>query len=120
MPKPPIAEVLERTIEEKGVAAAVSQFRQLKGASPDDYDFGELQLYTLGQLLVEEKRLADALAIAQLWVEVYPKSLTAYLGLGDAYMSGGQKEQAIATYKKALELDPTNSFVAGKLKQAQQ
>ncbi len=120
MPKPPIAEVLERTIEEKGVAAAISQFRQLKGASPDDYDFGELQLYTLGQLLVQEKRLGDALAIGQLWVEVYPKSLTAYLGLGEAYLSGGQKEQAIATYKKALDLDPNNSFVAGKLKLAQQ
>jgi Tfp pilus assembly protein PilF len=49
-------------------------------------------------------------------VEEYPKSTGAYNNLGDAYAKNAQKEQAIASYRKSLELDPNNQGAADKLK----
>jgi Tfp pilus assembly protein PilF len=49
-------------------------------------------------------------------VEEYPKSGNVYDSLADAYAKDGQKEQAIANYRKALEIDPKNQNAADKLK----
>jgi Flp pilus assembly protein TadD len=40
--------------------------------------------------------------------------------LAEAYAKDGQKQQAIANYRKSLELDPKNQNAANKLKELEQ
>jgi predicted Zn-dependent protease len=71
-------------------------------------------------MLLQKGRNADAIAILKLNVEEYPKSGNVYDSLAEAYVRDGQKEQAIANYRKSLELDPKNQNAANKLKELQE
>jgi cytochrome c-type biogenesis protein CcmH/NrfG len=42
-------------------------------------------------------------------VEEHPDSWNTYDSLGEAYMTAGKRELAIANYTKSLELNPANS-----------
>jgi len=65
--------------------------------------------------LLQENKLADAIAILKLNVELYPKSSNTYDSLGEAYMKNGDKALAISNYAKSLELDPKNKNAANML-----
>jgi D-alanyl-D-alanine-carboxypeptidase/D-alanyl-D-alanine-endopeptidase len=49
-------------------------------------------------------------------VEAYPASYNTYDSLGEAYMANGDKELAIRSYKKSLELYPKNTNAVEMLK----
>jgi cytochrome c-type biogenesis protein CcmH/NrfG len=49
-------------------------------------------------------------------VQVFPSSSNAYDSLGEAYTKAGQKQLAIDSYKKSLELNPANDNAKEKLK----
>jgi CubicO group peptidase (beta-lactamase class C family) len=115
-PKRSLVRDLGKTVVNRGVDAAIAQYRQLKQTNPNGYDFGEPALNVIGCMLLEKGRDADAIAILKLNVEEYPKSGNVYDSLADAYAKDGQKEQAIANYRKALEIDPKNQNAADKLK----
>jgi Flp pilus assembly protein TadD len=55
---------------------------------------------------MEQKKIAAAIAVFKANVEMYPQSSNVYNCLGEAYMANGEKELAIANYKKSLELNP--------------
>jgi len=111
-----IAEILIKTIEEKDVATAVRQYHDLKTREPNTYDFRESELCGLGYRLLGAKKVKDAIEIFKLNVIAYPQSGDAYSCLGEAYMVDGDKENAIASYKRSLELDPQNTYTAEMLK----
>jgi Tfp pilus assembly protein PilF len=48
--------------------------------------------------------------------ELYPQSANAYDSLAEAYVTKGEKQLAIANYKKSLELNPQNTNAVGMLK----
>jgi CubicO group peptidase (beta-lactamase class C family) len=108
-PKRSIAELLLRTVEEKGVAAAITQYRELKTGKANEYDFSEPELNTLGYQLLQMKKVPEAIEIFKLNVEAYPQAFNPYDSLGEAYMIHGDKELAILNYKKSLELNPQNT-----------
>jgi imidazolonepropionase-like amidohydrolase len=103
------------TIDEKGVAAAIEQYRQWKKSEPEVWNFDEGDLNGLGYRLLTMKKFRDAIAIFTLETETFPDSADAYASLGEAYLGVDEKEQAIAAYKKALALDPKNLDAAAKL-----
>ncbi len=107
-PKQSIAEVLY-PIAEKDAAAAVAEYRKLKATKADSYDFAENELQTLGYQLVGLKRLKDAVEIFKLNVELFPKSSNSYDSLGETYLELGEKDLALTSYKKAIELNPANA-----------
>lgn len=107
-PKQSISEVLY-PIAEKDVAAAVAEYRKLKATKADSYDFAENELQTLGYQLVGLKRLKDAVEIFKLNVEMFPKSSNSYDSLGETYLELGEKDLALTSYKKAIELNPANA-----------
>lgn len=49
-------------------------------------------------------------------IEIYPKEAALYGTLGDFYQKQGRREQAIETYKKALEVDPNFAHAKEMLK----
>ena len=108
-PKRSIAELLFKTVGEKGVAAAIAQYRDLKARNAKEYDFAEEELNTLGYQLLRMKKLPESIEIFKLNVEAYPEAFNPYDSLGEAYMLHGDKELAIANYKKTLELNPQNA-----------
>ena len=104
-----IAESLRKTIVEKDVAAGIKQYRELKADKANEYDFSEEELNTLGYQLLQTKKVAESIEIFKLNVEAYPQAFNTYDSLGEAYMTHGDKELAIANYKKSLELNPQNT-----------
>ena len=117
LPEPQIIDMLAETIESKGVAEAVALYRELKSARADKYDFSEDLLNELGYTLLGHNRVKDAIEIFKLNVEMFPKAANPYDSLGEAYMTNGEKEQAIRNYVKSLELDPKNGNAVDKLKE---
>ncbi|MGD0349370.1 MAG: tetratricopeptide repeat protein [Verrucomicrobiota bacterium] len=111
------AEILLKTVEEKGVEAAVKQYRELRAAQPEAYDYSEEQLNYLGYHLIGMGRIKDAIGILKLNAEAYPQSSNVYDSLGEAYLDDGDKELAIENYEKSLQLDPKNRGAIEKLKQ---
>jgi len=116
-PKRPLVYDLGKTILNHGVDAGVAQYRDLKRNRPNDYDFNEGVLNRLGYMLLGKNRNSDAIAIFKLNVEEYPKSANVYDSLAEAYAADNQKQLAIETYRKALEIDPKNPEAADKLKE---
>lgn len=45
----------------------------------------------------------------------YPSSSRAFAALGEAYAMKGEKQKAIASYKKAIELNPTSNEIKSRL-----
>ncbi len=116
LPKEPISRVLARTLHEKGVESAVQQYRELKEAQPDVYNFAERELDRLGYSLLRAGRVKDAVEILKLNVAAFPKSSNVYSRLGEAYMESGEIVSAIVNYAKALEINPKNRQVLLMLK----
>ena len=110
-----IAAMLTPTVAYRGVDEAVRQYRETKAVSPVAYDFDEDELDTLGYHLLHLNQFGAAIRIFQLNVETYPQSGNAYDSLAEAYMDNGDKAQAIANYRKSLQLKPTNRNAARML-----
>src|SRR5436309_9114286 len=109
-PKRSIAEMLLKTTLETDVASAIKLYRELKtGATAGDYDFGEMELNRLGYQLLQMRKIAEAIEIFKLNVEIYPQAFNTYDSLGEAYLVHGDKDLSIANYKKSLELNPQNT-----------
>ncbi|HZH30391.1 MAG TPA: serine hydrolase [Pyrinomonadaceae bacterium] len=117
MPKQSIAEALMKTITERGdVAAGIRQYRELKATQAAAYDFGEGELNALGYQLLGANKLKEAIEIFKLNVEAHPQAANPYDSLGEAYLVAGERELALANYRKAVELNPKNSNAAAIIK----
>jgi pimeloyl-ACP methyl ester carboxylesterase len=105
---PSVERALTRTIANKGVAAAIDSYRQMKKTYPAEY-LREATLNTLGYQQLQAKHVDDAIALFKLNVEMYPKGFNTYDSLGEAYMAAGDRQAAIANYRKSLALNPENT-----------
>jgi glyoxylase-like metal-dependent hydrolase (beta-lactamase superfamily II) len=99
---------MTETLLANGSAAAVALYRRLREEEPTNWNFAENQLNMLGYQLMQREMLDEALAIFRLNVEAYPEAFNTYDSLGEAYMTAGQTDLAVANYKRSLELNPDN------------
>jgi tetratricopeptide (TPR) repeat protein len=107
MPKM-LEDVLYHTIQKAGIDSAISTYHQLRDEyyGGFTYNFKDHTLVKLVQMLDKDQKYDDAMRIAQLNLKMYPNSGVATFGLGQVYEAKGDKENAIKTYKKAIELMP--------------
>jgi len=113
--RPSIAEVLLKTIQEQSVEAAIKQYYELKTTQAARYDFGDSALDNLAERLEEMKKSKEALRFLELNARENPSYYT-YDSLGEACTEAGDKECAIKSFKKALQLSPDDTNAAERLK----
>jgi len=116
-PKRSLARTLYKTMHDKGLEAAISQYRELRKTGPRDLDFRPAELNRLGYALLQAGRTEDAINVFQLNIEAYPEDSNGYDSLGEAYAAKGEKALAIKNYAKSLELDPTNANAVERMSQ---
>jgi len=114
----PLSAIILKTVGEKGGAAAVEQYRDLRKQyyARATYDFSEDALLDMVQRVVQGKP-DDAMALLRMNLEFNPQSARTYALLGFAYTRKVDDASAIANLEKSLELDPTNAMVRGQLEQ---
>ncbi|WP_164017841.1 serine hydrolase [Pyxidicoccus trucidator] len=115
-PRPSVGEVVWSTLDKASVTEAIARYRVLKTTKTEEYDFSEEQLMGVGYRLLRAGRVADAIEIFKLNVETYPTSANCHDSLGEAYLASGNKEQALASYRKVLELLPGNNHAQELIK----
>ena len=71
-------------------------------------------------LLYSEKRVDKAIELFKLNREYYPESFVTYDSLGDAYRVKGNKELAVANYRKSLAMNPDNEKTKRSLRELTQ
>ena len=98
------------------IIKGIEGYHEIKKATPDSNVVTEDRLNRLGYGFLRAKKLPEAIAYFKLNVEFYPNSWNVYDSLGEAYMANGDKELAIANYKKSLEMNPKNTNGAEMLK----
>jgi hypothetical protein len=113
-----LPEILLQTLKEKGSAAAMDQYRELRKQfyGRQAYDFGEGTLLALAQQITSS-RPSDSIALLQLNLEFYPRSAGSYAEIGFAYTRKLDDDSAIVNLEKALEIEPNNGIVRGQLEQ---
>ena len=107
-----LSTVLGKTIEKKGIQAALKEYR----TSKDKYSEIPGQLSKLAFLLKIQGKTDQALKICELCVKEFPKLPEAHKALGDLYVQLGKKSEAKKSYEKFLKLDPANGEVIAIMK----
>lgn len=107
-PKMPRKSVVEELQGGASGAAIAAKYRELRKTSADAFEFRETDLNNLGYSMLAQGRVDDAIELFKLNVEMYPQAWNPYDSLAEAYAVKGQKELAIANYRKSVELNPEN------------
>lgn len=104
-------------IAEAGVDAAIADYRELREEylTAGAYDFGERPLLRAAESRLVAKQPGDALALANLAVELFAGSSMAHHLRGEALLAGGDREAARAAFAKSVELDPENPMAGKRL-----
>lgn len=90
--------------------------KMLWQATDIDPTFNEAYVY-LGLYYNSREDFAKVVEVYQKLVKYQPNEVSAYLNIGEAYMSFSPPrfDQAVIYYRKAYELDPKSSFAALRL-----
>jgi polyisoprenoid-binding protein YceI len=107
--KKSIGALVYETMQKEGLDAALKQYKEVKQNQPEAFLFAPNQLNVVGYKLLQHRKTKEALEFFKLNAESYPDKASVYDSLGDAYLANGDKEQAIKSFKKALELDRANT-----------
>lgn len=96
-----------RALGERGTEFAVAEHSGADGRPP-------LRPFTWSRactLLVESKRWRDALVLAETAVEHYPGAAWPHLAVAEALLSGGDRDAALAAWRRARDIDRTSGEV---------
>jgi hypothetical protein len=116
----PLTDILLVTGVREGADAAVKQYRDLRSRyhGRGAYDFGEETLLSVARRLANA-RPEVAIPLAELNMEFFPKSVNTLVTKAIA-QAGRDDEAAVVTLKQALELDPGNGEIQGRLYQIEE
>lgn len=108
-PSPPTEQSFLKLIEEGKVDEAVAAYDKTQKQFPGWILFAEGDVNMLGYHILAKGDYDKAIKIFQLNTKAFPKSANAFDSLGEGYMKAGNKDEAVANYRKSLEMDPSNS-----------
>ncbi len=105
-PSASILELITAATAEGDVARAERELRAAVADETNRYHRFEADINRLGYQLLNEHRMGQAIALFTLNAKVYPGSANVHDSLGEALAMAGRREEAIASYRKALDIDP--------------
>jgi len=106
-----IEDVLGGVIEREGVDAAVKRYEELRGRyyGGFTYDFRVGPLSELARNLATRGQTDAAVRMAELEVEHHPESYRAHFVLAQMRQQGGDRQGALESMKRALDLAPEDA-----------
>lgn len=119
-PRPLMLEdTLLTVVRSQGADSAVAAYGALRARyyGRSTYDFGERSLSTLAERLVEDGRPADARRILELNAVQFPGSAGIAVELGGVLEDLGERDAAIAQYRRALTIQPGNRQAEERLRE---
>jgi tetratricopeptide (TPR) repeat protein len=109
--------ILDEVTAAKGVAQAAVQYKDLRrryfGAQA--YDFSESSLVSYAQRAIQANKPDDAITWLQVNLEYYPLSSQTYAALSQAQQKKNDRDAAIKSQQRAVELDPPNADLKRQL-----
>jgi tetratricopeptide (TPR) repeat protein len=114
-------QVLMKSVGSKGVDATIQNYRALRDKyyGTAAYDFSPQTLNSVATSLAENKDFEGATKMVNLNLEFTPNNAYTYVTMGQIQLGKGDKPAAIASFQKALELDPNNRYAKRLLEQTQ-
>ena len=111
-----LPDILGDTVAARGTAAAIGQYKDLRkqyfGAQA--YDFSETSLLTVAQRAATP---ADTIAWLRLNLDYFPFSSRTYAALAQAQQRQNDRNAALASLTRAVELDAQNAQIKAQLDQ---
>ncbi len=104
----PFEEVLTSAFESEGFEAAMQAYEQYKADPAHRYVDTEQSMNEAGYYLLGNDLVEQAIEVFRLNAEAYPESWNVHDSLGEALAVAGQVEDAIASYRRAVALNPVN------------
>ena len=98
--------VLVPALEGAGSDDAFATIVRDFGSDPEAYFITESAVNALGYRLLGSGLVDRAIEVLLINTKQFPRSANVWDSLGDGYRANGETEQAIASYRKALEIDP--------------
>jgi len=108
VPPPSVAYAFARTLVDQGTEAAKARYRELQSSASHEHTFGERELNRLGYYFLSKGDTGRAIEVLGFNTELFPDASNTHDSLGEAYAEAGDRERAIASYRRALELDPAS------------
>jgi tetratricopeptide (TPR) repeat protein len=116
-PEAPLVERMAMALSKGSIPEALRRYREHMANPRHAYADVETELNSLGYRLLEQGRFDQAIAVLELNAAEHPESPNVYDSLGEAYHKAGHRDRAVRNYRKALELDPSNSNARSMLDQ---
>lgn len=111
-------QALAQTILTKGIDAGLEHFATFSEMIREQLI--EPDINRLGYQLLEQERFDEAIQLFEFNTRAFPTSANTWDSLGDGQLQGRHDEAAIASYRKALELDPASETAPPKLRELEQ
>ena len=107
-PQPePRGAILALIAQLKGVDRALSEYKSMRSERPAN-ELSPADLNTLGYTMLSAGQVSDAIRVFEANIALYPDDWNAYDSLGEGYMTARRKDEAIANYRKSLQMNPKN------------
>jgi CubicO group peptidase (beta-lactamase class C family) len=106
---------LFKAIFTEGADVALKRYRDERKRHPEA-TLSEDQINAIGYVLLQRKKVKEAIEVFGLNAEDHPQSFNAFDSLGEAYMTNGDTELASRNYRRSLELNPGNTNAVEMLK----
>ncbi|UOD29019.1 serine hydrolase [Massilia violaceinigra] len=92
-------------LEQRGYEQIGAVYQELRAADPQ-FRLDEAFVNNWAYEMLAQGRLAHSLAVFQFNAAHYPASSNVFDSLAEAYEKNGRLDEAVASYQRALELDP--------------
>jgi CubicO group peptidase (beta-lactamase class C family) len=115
-PKRPISQLLAEVIGERGVDAALEEYRRLKTEDSGEYRFSEAHLNALAYSFLRQGEIETAVALMELNTQEYPEGFNTHDSLGEGLLAQGDTTRAVQCYQRSLDLNPRNENAKRVLK----
>lgn len=103
---PSVTEVIDRTIATGDTAKAEKALRAAQDGVANRFRSLEAEVNALGYRLLGAAAMDRAIAVFRLNTRVYPRSANTFDSLGEALLTAGRRDEAIASYRHAVEIEP--------------